>query len=57
MKPLQNMVGTLSALPASLAILPEGTVRDEGTFILLVSLLAAFIGAAVFLRLRKRRGE
>jgi hypothetical protein len=51
------MVGTLSALPASLAILPEGTVRDEGTFILLVSLLAAFIGAAVFLRLRKRRGE
>ncbi len=39
------------------AILPEGSVRDEGAFLMLVVLLAAFIGAALYLRLRRTRQE
>jgi hypothetical protein len=39
---------------ATLAILPEGTVRDEGSFFLLISLLAGLIGVAIFLRLRRK---
>ncbi len=41
----------------ALAILPEGAVRDETTFLLLLTLLAGFIGAAIYLRFRKRTGE
>jgi hypothetical protein len=37
-----------------MAILPEGTVRDEGTFLLLIVLLGGLIGFAAYLRLRKR---
>ncbi len=37
-----------------LAILPEGSVRDEGSFLLLVTLLAGLIGVAIYLRLRRK---
>ncbi len=40
---------------AILALLPEGTFRDEGTFLLLIVLLGAFVGAAVYLRIKRRR--
>jgi hypothetical protein len=37
------------------AILPKGTVRDEGTFFILVSILAGLIVAAYMMRLRRNR--
>lgn len=37
------------------AILPEGSVRDEGTFLVLVTILAALVGAAMYLRYRRNR--
>ena len=40
-----------------MAILPEGTVRDEGSFLLLITLLAGLIGVAIYLRLRRRKDE
>jgi len=40
-----------------LAILPEGSVRDEGTFLMLAIILAAFVGVAIFLRIRNRAKE
>lgn len=40
-----------------LAILPEGSVRDEGTFLMLVILLGAFVGVAIYLRIRNRTKE
>jgi hypothetical protein len=39
----------------SSAILPEGMVRDETTFLILVALLAGFVGFAIYLRLRKKQ--
>jgi len=39
------------------SILPEGTVKDEGTFLMLIILLGGFIGVAIYLRLRKRGEE
>ncbi|MGI0024720.1 MAG: hypothetical protein ACREA4_06190 [Nitrososphaera sp.] len=44
-------------LPIIHAILPEGSVRDEATFLMLITLLAAFIGAAIYLRIRRTREE
>lgn len=41
----------------ALAILPEGTVKDEATFLFLLAILAAFVGAAIYLRIRKGREE
>lgn len=41
----------------ALAILPEGTVKDEATFFFLLAILAAFVGAAIYLRIRKGREE
>ncbi|HKU49155.1 MAG TPA: hypothetical protein VJP79_04335 [Nitrososphaera sp.] len=38
----------------ALALLPEGSVRDEGSFLVLLVLLAGFIGAAIYLRLRRK---
>jgi LPXTG-motif cell wall-anchored protein len=38
-----------------LAILPEGSVRDETSFIILLAGLAALIAAAVYLRIRRKR--
>jgi LPXTG-motif cell wall-anchored protein len=38
----------------ALAILPEGTVRDETTFLVLLAALAGLIGLAIYLRLRKK---
>jgi LPXTG-motif cell wall-anchored protein len=38
-----------------LQILPEGSVRDEGSFLFLLVGLAALIGAAIYLRLRRKR--
>ena len=38
------------------AILPEGSVRDETTFLILLGGLAALIGVAIYLRMR-RKGE
>lgn len=40
----------------ALAILPEGTVKDEATFLFLLAILAAFVGAAIYLRIRKGGG-
>ncbi len=40
-----------------LAILPEGSVRDETTFLILIAGLAALVGAAIYLRIRRKRGE
>jgi len=37
-----------------LAILPEGSVRDEGTFLLLIIALAGLIGFAIYLRVKRR---
>jgi LPXTG-motif cell wall-anchored protein len=39
------------------AILPEGSVRNETTFFILLGGLAALIGAAMYLRLRRRGKE
>ena len=39
----------------STALLPEGMVRDEPTFLMLVALLVGFIGFAIYLRLRKKQ--
>jgi hypothetical protein len=41
----------------ALAILPEGAVKDEATFFFLLAILAAFVGAAIYLRIRKAREE
>lgn len=40
-----------------LAILPEGSVRDEGSFIVMVIILAALIGVAFYLRRRNKEKE
>jgi uncharacterized membrane protein (DUF485 family) len=38
----------------NLAILPEGSVRDEGVFFTLIFILVAFIIVAIYLRRRNR---
>ena len=38
----------------NLAILPEGSVRDEGVFFTLVFILVAFIIVAIYLRRKNR---
>jgi hypothetical protein len=46
----------LAFLSAALfAILPKGTVRDEGTFFILVMILAGLIVAAYIMRKRRNR--
>jgi hypothetical protein len=40
---------------ALLAILPKGTVRDEGTFFILISILAGLIVVAYIMRTRRNR--
>lgn len=40
-----------------LAILPEGSVKDETTFLGLMAVLAVFVGAAIYLRIRNRKQE
>lgn len=40
-----------------LAILPEGSVRDETTFLFLLAGLAALVGAAIYLRMRRKKDE
>ena len=40
-----------------LAILPEGSVRDETTFLFLLAGLAALVGAAIYLRIRRKKDE
>ena len=47
----------MQVLCQALAILPEGSVKDEGTFLMLAILLGAFIGVAIYLRLRNRGKE
>ncbi|HEY7734876.1 MAG TPA: hypothetical protein VIB07_08800 [Nitrososphaera sp.] len=47
----------MQVLDLALAILPEGSVKDEGTFLMLVILLGAFVGVAVYLRIRNRGKE
>ena len=37
-----------------LAVLPEGAVRDETSFLILISALAILISVAIFLRLRRK---
>lgn len=38
-----------------LAILPEGSVRDETSFLLLLAGLAVLVGVAMYLRIRRKR--
>jgi LPXTG-motif cell wall-anchored protein len=38
-----------------LGILPEGSVRDETTFLVLLAGLAVLIGVAMYLRIRRKR--
>jgi LPXTG-motif cell wall-anchored protein len=40
-----------------LAILPEGSVRDETTFLVLLAGLAVLVGAAIYLRIRRKRED
>ena len=47
------MIAHLS--PILSAILPKGTVRDESTFFILVSILVALVVAAYIMRLRRNR--
>jgi LPXTG-motif cell wall-anchored protein len=44
-------------VPSILSILPEGTVRDETTFLILLAGLAVLVGAAIYLRIRRKREE
>jgi hypothetical protein len=37
------------------AILPKGTVRDEGSFFILISILAGLIVTAYIMRVRRNR--
>lgn len=39
------------------SILPEGSVRDETTFLVLLAGLAVLVGAAIYLRIRRREEE
>jgi len=39
------------------AILPEGSVRDEEAFLLLLAGLVVLIGAAIYLRIRRKRED
>jgi len=36
-----------------LLILPKGTVRDEGTFFIMLTILIALVGVAIVLRRRR----
>jgi hypothetical protein len=47
------MIAHLSSL--LLAILPKGTVRDENTFFILVSILVGLVVAAYIMRRRRNR--
>jgi LPXTG-motif cell wall-anchored protein len=38
-----------------LAILPEGSVRDETSFLFLLAGLAVLVGVAMYLRIRRKR--
>lgn len=40
-----------------LAILPEGSVRDEATFLLLLAGIAVLVGAAIYLRIRRKKED
>ncbi|AIF84108.1 hypothetical protein NTE_02051 [Candidatus Nitrososphaera evergladensis SR1] len=44
------------AAAAALAVLPAGSVKDETTFFILIGLLAALIGVALYMR-HKRNSE
>jgi LPXTG-motif cell wall-anchored protein len=40
-----------------LGILPEGSVRDEGGFLLLLAGLVVLVGAAIYLRIRRKEED
>jgi len=40
-----------------LAVLPEGSVRDEPIFLLLLAGLAVLVSAAMYLRFRRKRND
>lgn len=40
-----------------LAILPEGSIRDEATFLMLLAGLAVLVGAAIYLRIRRKEED
>ena len=42
-------------LQAAIAILPAGAVKDEGTFLVLVTLLAVLVGFAMYLRHKRNK--
>ncbi len=41
----------------TLQLLPEGSVRDETTFFLLLAGLAVLVGLAIYLRIRRKRED
>jgi membrane protein implicated in regulation of membrane protease activity len=42
-------------LAAVLAVLPEGSVKNEGVFFVLLALLAALVGFAMYLRHKRNK--
>jgi membrane protein implicated in regulation of membrane protease activity len=52
--PVQERMAMFSWL-AVLALLPEGSVRNEGVFFVLLVLLAALIGFAMYLRHKRNK--
>lgn len=45
----------MQSLQATMAILPAGAVKDEGTFLVLVTLLAVLVGFAMYLRHKRNK--
>jgi LPXTG-motif cell wall-anchored protein len=39
----------------SFAILPEGSVRDEGVFFTMLIILGALVGLAIYMRYKRRK--
>lgn len=45
----------MQVLRAALALLPEGSVKDETTFLVLVGMLLALVGVAMYLRHKRNK--
>jgi len=52
-----NPAGLLYVTFSILAILPEGSVRNETTFFILLGGLAVLIAVAMYMRLRRKKDE
>ena len=52
-----NPAGAILVALSILAILPEGSVRDETTFFILLGGLGVLIGVAMYMRFRRKKDE